>query len=96
VQDPQLSVRRAPQASTVIATPHEAPSRVHNWASVSAAHPQVFGWVAPHVRPPVQVPQFSVRWAPQESTVVATPHEAPSRVHSWALVSATVQPQRFG
>ena len=84
----EATVRNWPQLSVPERPPQLVPVRVQNCASLSGVQPH---WLAapppPHVWAPVQVPQLTVRLAPQLSMVVTPPQRAPTRVHSAALDS---------
>jgi len=83
----------APQLSARVTEPQVVPSRAQNAALVSAVQPQTLAVPPPpHVWGAVQVPQLTVRMAPQLSARVTEPQVVPSRVQNAALVSA-VQPQ---
>jgi hypothetical protein len=72
-QSPHLgTVRTVPQLSVRTMEPHSAPAEAQSDASVAAGQPQTLARpVAPQLTPvPVQVPQVTVRVAPQLSTAV--------------------------
>ncbi|MDP3498956.1 MAG: hypothetical protein Q8S33_01435 [Myxococcales bacterium] len=94
-QVPHINVRCPPHVSTVIERPHEAPSRVQSWASVSGVQPHLFATVTPQLVPPVHVPHdVMFRDWPHRSVMVSAPQVALRSEHSSAFVSGT-QAQTF-
>jgi hypothetical protein len=95
-QPPQEIVRVVPQLSAAVTDPQVAPCAAQSSAFVSGVHPHAFGLPPPpHVTPvPEQLPQETVRVAPQLSVAVSEPQVALCAVQSAASDSA-VQPHWF-
>jgi hypothetical protein len=95
VQLPQEALRVAPQLSVPLTVPQFLPSAEQSCTSVSGEHPQTFIVpLPPHVRGEVQLPQETLRVAPQLSVPLTAPQFVPSAVHSWASDSGE-HPQTF-
>lgn len=96
VQVPQLMVRGTPHESSAVTGPHAFPRRVQKAAFVSVVQPKT-----PHTfrTPPppqtagsVQVPQVTVRGAPQLSSAETGSHVLPRRAQNVASSSGWQQP----
>jgi len=95
VHVPQVTLRPTPHRSVTEIVPQLAPRAVQSSATLSPTQPHRLGINAPHVAGATQLPQATVRVAPQRSVEEIVPQFAPAAEQSIASVCPT-QPHWFG